>query len=80
VAYALYGPDTFVHQVEELSDILDVMRGELLQHLFIPHTLAKCNHKISIGDTRDGVAYLREPLDEGTRGNHCAPSSSGSLS
>jgi hypothetical protein len=65
VAYALYGPDTFVHQVEELSDILDVMHGELLQHLLISHTLVKCNHKRSIGDMRDGVANLREPLDEG---------------
>jgi hypothetical protein len=42
------------------------MRGELFQHLIIPHTLAEYNHNRSIGDTRDGVANLREPLDEGT--------------
>jgi hypothetical protein len=34
---ALYGFGALVHQVEELYDILDVMRGELLQHLLIPH-------------------------------------------
>jgi hypothetical protein len=62
---ALYGPGALVRQAEELCDILDVMHGELLQHLLIPHTLAKCNHYRSIGDTRNGVANLRKPLNEG---------------
>jgi hypothetical protein len=43
------------------------MCGKLLQHLFIPHTLAKCNYNRRIGDMRDGVANLREMLDEGTQ-------------
>jgi hypothetical protein len=34
-----------VRQAEELGDILDVVRGELLQHLLVPHTLVKCNYK-----------------------------------
>jgi hypothetical protein len=34
----LYGPGTFVRQTEKLRDILDVMRGELFQHLLIPYT------------------------------------------
>jgi hypothetical protein len=42
-----------------------VMRDELLQHLLIPHTLAKCNHNTSIGYTRNGVANLGKPLNEG---------------
>jgi hypothetical protein len=61
----LCGPSTLVHQAEELCDILDVMRGELLQHLHIPHTLMKCNHNRSIGDMRIGVANLGKPLIEG---------------
>jgi hypothetical protein len=42
--------------------------GELLQHLLIPYPLAKCNYYISIGDTRNGIVNLREPLDEGAQG------------
>jgi hypothetical protein len=55
---ALCGPNALVRQAEELCDILDVMHGELLQHLLIPHTLTKCNHNRSIGDTRNGIANL----------------------
>jgi hypothetical protein len=62
---ALCGPGTLVRLAEELCDILDVMRDELLQHLLIPHTLAKCNHNTSIGYTRNGVANLGKPLNEG---------------
>jgi hypothetical protein len=40
------------------------MRGELFQHL-IPHTLMKCDYNRSIGNIRNGVTNLREPLDEG---------------
>jgi hypothetical protein len=61
---AFYSPGTLVCQAEELSDILNIMCGMLLQHLLIPYTLVKCNHNRSIGDTRDGVVNLREPLDE----------------
>jgi hypothetical protein len=55
---ALNGPGAFVHQVEELSDILDVIRDELLQHLLIPYSLTECNHNRSIRHTWDGVANL----------------------
>jgi hypothetical protein len=65
---ALGGPGTLVCQAEERRDILDVMRGELLQHFLIPHSLVKCNHNRSIRDTRNGVANLGEPLDEGAQG------------
>jgi hypothetical protein len=41
--------------------------SKLLQHLLIPYPLAKCNHNRGIGDTRDGVANLGEPLDEGAQ-------------
>jgi hypothetical protein len=41
------------------------MRGQLLQHVFIPHTLLKCNDNRSIGDTMDSVANLGEPLNKG---------------
>jgi hypothetical protein len=44
------------------------MGGELLQHLLIPYSLAKCNHYRGIGDTRNGIANLRELLDEGAQG------------
>jgi hypothetical protein len=39
-----------------------------LQHLLIPYSPVKCNHYRSIGDTRNGIANLREPLDEGVQG------------
>jgi hypothetical protein len=40
------------------------MHGELLQHLLIPHTLEKCNYNTSIGDMRNDVVNLSEPLNE----------------
>jgi hypothetical protein len=64
---ALCGPGAFVRQAGKLRDILDVMRGELFQHLLIVHTLAKCDYNTSIGNTRNGVVNLRELLDEGAR-------------
>jgi hypothetical protein len=64
---SFYVPGTFVRQAEELSDILDFVRGELFQHLLTPHTLAKCNHNRSIADMRDGVVNLRESLGEGAQ-------------
>jgi hypothetical protein len=65
---AFRSPGALVRQAEERGQILDVMGGELLQHLFIPYPLAKCNHYRSIGDMRNGIANLREPLDEGAQG------------
>jgi hypothetical protein len=65
---AFHSPGALVHQAEERGHILDVVGGELLQHLFIPYPLAKCNHYRSIGDTRNGIANLREPLDERAQG------------
>jgi hypothetical protein len=60
---ALRSLGSLVHQAEERRNILDVVGGELLQHLLIPYSLAKCNHYKGIGDTRNGIANLREPLD-----------------
>jgi hypothetical protein len=65
---ALRSLGTLVRQAKERRNILDVMGGELLQHLLIPYSLVKCNHYISIGDTRNGIANLREPLDQGAQG------------
>jgi hypothetical protein len=61
----LCSPSALVYQAEELNGILDIMCGELLQCLLIPHTLMKYNHNRCIGYTRDGVVNLREPLDDG---------------
>jgi hypothetical protein len=61
-------PGALVRQAEERRHILDVVGGELLQHLLIPYPLTKCNYYISIGDTRNGIANLREPLDKGAQG------------
>jgi hypothetical protein len=64
---ALCGPGAFVRQAEKLCDILDVMCGEILHHLLIPHTLVKHDYNRSIGNMRNGVANLRELLDEGAQ-------------
>jgi hypothetical protein len=61
-------PSALVPQAEERGHILDVVGGELLQHLFIPYPLMKCNHYRSIRDTRNGIADLREPLDDRAQG------------
>jgi hypothetical protein len=42
--------------------------GELLQHLFILYPLVKCIYYRSIGDMRNDIVNLREPLDEGAHG------------
>jgi hypothetical protein len=62
---ALCGPGAFVCQAKKLCDILDVMHGELLQHILISHNLVKRGYNRSIGNTRNGVVNLRELLDEG---------------
>jgi hypothetical protein len=56
---ALCDSSALVYLAKELSDILDVVRGELCQRVLIPHTLVKCNHNRCIGDTRDSVVNLR---------------------
>jgi hypothetical protein len=65
---ALRSLGTLVRQVKKRRNILDVMGGELLQHLLIPYSLVKCIHYRSIEDMRNGIANLREPLDEGAQG------------
>jgi hypothetical protein len=65
---ALRSLGALVRRAEERRNILDVEGGELLQHLLIPYSLMKCNHYRSIGDTRNDIANLREPLDEGAQG------------
>jgi hypothetical protein len=65
---ALRSLGALVCQAKERGHILDVVGGELFQHLLIPYSLAKCNHYRSIGDTRNGIANLRQPLNEGAHG------------
>jgi hypothetical protein len=65
---ALRSLGALVRQAEEQRTILYVVGGELLQHLPIPYSLAKCIHYRGIGDTRNGIAKVREPLDEGAWG------------
>jgi hypothetical protein len=60
----LYRPGALVCQAEELGNVLYVVRGQLLEHLLVPHTLPKCNIDRCIRDARDGVSILGEPLDE----------------
>jgi hypothetical protein len=60
-------PYAFVCRAKKLCDILDVMHGELFQHLLIPHTLVKCDYNRSMGNMRNGVANMREPLDKGAQ-------------
>jgi hypothetical protein len=67
---ALRSLGALVNQAEERRNILDVVGGELLQHLLIPYSLVKCNHYKSIGDTRNGIANLREPMNKGAQGFH----------
>jgi hypothetical protein len=57
-----------VRLAEERRNILYVMSGKLLQHLLIPYSLTKCSYHRSIGNTGNGIANLREPLDEGAQG------------
>jgi hypothetical protein len=63
---ALCSLGALVRQAEERRNILDIVGGELLQHLLIPYSLAKYNHHRSIRDTRNGIMKLRELLGEGT--------------
>jgi hypothetical protein len=57
--------DTLVGQSEEHGDSFHVVRGQLLQHLFITYSLAESGDDRSIGDTRYSASYLGEAGDEG---------------
>jgi hypothetical protein len=61
---ALGGSGTLVGQSEECGDSFHVMRGQLLQHLFITYPLAESGDDGSIGDTRYSAPYLSEAGDE----------------
>jgi hypothetical protein len=57
---ALGSSGTFVGQSEERGDSFHVVRGQLFQHLFITHPLAKSGDDGSIRDTRYSPSYLGE--------------------
>jgi hypothetical protein len=62
---ALGSPGALVGQSEERGDSFHVMRGQLLQHLFIMHPLAESGDDGSIRDTGYSPSYLGEAGDEG---------------
>jgi hypothetical protein len=51
---------TLVGQSEKCGDSFHVMRGQLLQHLFITYALAESGDDGSIGDTGYSPSYLSE--------------------
>jgi hypothetical protein len=61
---ALGGPGALSGQSKERCDSFHVMRGQLLQHLFITYPLAESNDDGSIGDTGYSLSYLSEAGDE----------------
>jgi hypothetical protein len=64
---ALGGPGTLVGQSEECGDSFHVVRGQLLQHLFITYSLVEGSDDGSIRDTRYSPTYLGEAGDEGPK-------------
>jgi hypothetical protein len=58
------GSSTLVSEGEEFKGILDVICGELIQHLLITHPLSKCDNDNNRSDAGDGVPYLEKSLDE----------------
>jgi hypothetical protein len=70
---ALGGPGTLVDQSEESGDSFHVMRSQLLQHLFITHSLAEGCDDRSSGDVRYSTSHL------GEAGDKCPKSFSGLL-
>jgi hypothetical protein len=62
---ALGSPGALVGQSEERGDSFHVMRGQLLQHLFIKYPLVESGDDGSIGDTGYSPSYLGEAGDEG---------------
>jgi hypothetical protein len=61
----LGSPGALVGQSEEHGDSFHVMRGQLLQHLFITYSLAEGGDDGSIRDTGYSPTYLGEAGDEG---------------
>jgi hypothetical protein len=61
---ALGSSSTLVGQSEECGDSFHIMRGQLLQHLFISYPLAESSDDGSIRDTRYSAPYLSEAGDE----------------
>jgi hypothetical protein len=61
---ALSGLGTFVGQSEESGDSFDVVRGQLLQHLFITHSLAEGRDDRSVRDGRYSTPHLGEAGDK----------------
>jgi hypothetical protein len=55
---------TLVSQSEERGDSFHVLRGQLLQHLFITHPLVESGDNGSIRNTRYSSSYLGEAGDE----------------
>jgi hypothetical protein len=70
---ALSSPGALVGQSKESGDRFHVMRGQLLQHLFITYPLAEGRDDRSIGDARYSTLHL------GEAGDKCPESFSGLL-
>ena len=70
---ALGSSSTLVGQSEESGDSFHVIRSQLLQHLFITHSLAEGRDDRSIGDARYSTLHL------GEAGDKCPESFSGLL-
>jgi hypothetical protein len=65
---ALDGPGALVGQSEESGDSFHVMCSQLLQHLFITHSLAEGHDDRSIGDARYSTSHLGEAGDKRPEG------------
>jgi hypothetical protein len=60
-------PGALDDKVEELKDVLDIVSGELLQHLLVLYSLPECGNDRSKGNAGDGVPYLGKAMDEGAQ-------------
>jgi hypothetical protein len=61
---AFGGSSALVSQSEECGDSLHVMRGQLLQHLFIAYSLTEGRDDGSIGNARYSTSHLGEAGDK----------------
>jgi hypothetical protein len=61
---ALGGSGALVSQSKVRGDSFHIMRGQLLQHLFITYPLAESSDDGSIRNTRYGASYLSEAGDK----------------
>src|SRR5688572_11291937 len=61
---ALGGPGALVGQSEECGHSLHVMRGQLLQHLFIAYSLTEGRDDGSIRNARYSTSHLGEAGDK----------------